>query len=240
MTVNRIALVTGASRGLGRELAAQLFSRGFTVVGASRSVDEGGGNVIAGDGRPAQLLLRRCNVRQAWQVDELFEWVREQFGRLDVLVNNAGTGAFLSLDDTSDALWEETIETNLTGAFRCLKRAVPLMRAAGGGLIVNMASIAGERGFANLSAYCASKAGLLGLGRAAAEELRPQGIHVCNVLAGTIATSFWEHAGLASDWDRNAMMSPAKAAERIADAIAAYPDVVVEKLVLMPRTGVFE
>jgi len=174
------------------------------------------------------------------EVHELFEWVREQFGRLDVLVNNAGIGKFLSLDDTSDALWEETIETNLTGAFRCLKLAVPLMRAAGGGLIVNLASIAGERGFANLSAYCASKAGLLGLGLAVAEELRPQGIHVCNVLAGTIATSFWEQAGLASNWDRNAMMSPAKAAERIADAIAAYPEVVVEKLVLMPRTGVFE
>ncbi len=236
IVTSRVALVTGATRGIGLEICQALLRRGYCVIGVGRSVTEGQQNFEL-DATEKTLVFRRADVRSSHDVTTLFRWVGERFGKLDVLVNNAGIGTFLSVSATTDEVWQGTIATNLTGAFLCVRESLPLFRRNGGGLIVNMSSIAAARGIANLAAYSASKAGLLGLGRALAEELRPEKIHVCNILAGATATEFWETAGLAKSWSRAGMMPPEKVADLVAHVVDLYPQVVVEEVVLMPPIG---
>jgi NAD(P)-dependent dehydrogenase (short-subunit alcohol dehydrogenase family) len=233
----RIIVVTGGSRGLGHALVTQLAEAGHRVFALARSCGEPGRFATKADGTSLTIEYLECDVRDPVAVRRAFEQVGERCGRVDVLVNNAGTGEFVAVEKTSDELWQTTLATNLTGAFLCTRAVLPLMRASGGGLIVNVASIAAIRGVANLAAYSASKAGLVGLGRALAEELRPENIHVCNVIPGAIATDFWEHSGLAANWDRQQMLDVRIAAKMIADVILAYPQVVVEEIQLMPRVG---
>ncbi len=237
MSTKRFIAITGASRGLGFELARLLVGAGHVVAGCSRHGTESNSHQSTSS---HTFVLRRCDVRDPAQVRSFFDWIGAEWGRLDVLINNAGIGTFLPLDETSDALWNDMIDTNLSGAFRCIRAALPWFRRAGGGLIVNISSIAGVRGFPLLSAYCASKAGLRVLGEAVAEELRLERIHVCTVVAGAIATSFWDRAGAAAQWDRANMVAPAAAAARIVDVIEAYPEAIVEEIRLMPPCGILE
>lgn len=236
-TEKKVAVVTGASRGLGRALALELAASGFHVVGLARhfSAGESRGREELG----GRLVWQRCDVADSERVRECYGSIAERFGRLDLLVNNAGVGRFASLDETDEGVWGETIGTNLTGAFLQIRYALPLLRAAGGGLIVNINSIAALQGFERLSAYCASKAGLMGLSRAVAQELRHENIHVMNVFAGAIATSFWEQAAPPGDWRKEEMIPEQAAVQLIFSAIRMYPAAVVQELVLMPRKGIF-
>ncbi|MCX7624786.1 MAG: SDR family oxidoreductase [Candidatus Sumerlaeaceae bacterium] len=236
LSSGRIAVITGVSRGLGCALAVELVQKGIAVVGVARTPPE---KALAGfpSSRKALLEYCQCDVRDSLAVSEVFYRIEEKFGKIDVLVNNAGVGEFRSVDSTTEDLWRRTLETNLTGAFFCTRAALPLLRKAGGGLIVNVTSVAAVQGIKGLSAYSASKAGLLAFGRALAEELRPHNIHVCNVLPGAIATEFWEHAGDASGWDRSKMMKVRDAARILVEVICAYPRVVTEEIRLMPCIG---
>lgn len=235
----RVAVVTGASRGLGLALASKLTSKGIGVIGLARSdrVQGSPGCSECESSGALWLDYYTCNVQNGPSVSETFETIGHQWGKIDVLVNNAGVGEFQPLDATSEELWKRTLDTNLTGAFFCTRAALPLFRRAGGGLIINVCSIAAVQGIKNLAAYSASKAGLLAFGRSVAEELRAENIHVCNVLAGAIATDFWEQAGEASNWDRAKMIPVEDAAQVLADIICAYPRVVVEEIRLLPPVG---
>ncbi|MGC8740464.1 MAG: SDR family oxidoreductase [Candidatus Sumerlaeaceae bacterium] len=238
----RVALVTGASRGLGQAVCHALARNGYCVIGVSRTFEPTSGSFPIPKRRCKRgtLLRFHCDVRSGADTRALVSWVDANLGRLDVLVNNAGVGTFIPVGETSDKQWETILSTNLTGAFLCTRESIPLLEKSGGGLIVNVASIAAIRGLPNLAAYSASKAGLVGMGQALAAELRPRNIHVCNVLAGAIATEFWNSAGLAAHWSREDMMSAERVAELLSHVIGLYPDVVVEQLVLMPARGLIQ
>ena len=182
----RVAIVTGAARGLGRAAAARLYERGASVVLNVR--DRGRAEAVAAS-LGERALAAPGDITAAGFPDAIVQLALERFGRLDILVNNAAVARSTRFADLSPAEWRETLETNLTAPFLLTKAALPAMKAQMYGRIVNVSSSAG-RMVSTLGGahYTASKAGLLGLTRAAAKELGRFGITVNAVCPGMIDT----------------------------------------------------
>ena len=186
----RVALVTGASRGIGRAIAVELARAGFAVgvnyVHRMAQAEETVAAITAGGGEAVAL---QADVADPQAVESMFAALDRHFGRLDALVNNAGIGTRIeSLTAIDDATWRRTLAVNLDGAFYCTRAAVPRLRAAGGGRIVNISSGAAKTGGMIGAHYAASKAGLLALTAKAARELARDGIAVNAVLPSVIET----------------------------------------------------
>jgi NAD(P)-dependent dehydrogenase (short-subunit alcohol dehydrogenase family) len=194
---DKVAVVTGASRGLGRAFSVALAGAGARVFGLARS--EPDLRAIA-DALGDRFTPVACDVTDRAAVDAAFARVADEAGRLDVLVNNAGLGRFADVDALSPADWQVQVDTNLSGLFYCTHAAVPLMKrqhAEDGtvGHIVNVASVAGLVGNPSLSAYNATKFGVRGFSEATMKELRPHGIKVTCVYPGSVDTGFADEAG---------------------------------------------
>jgi 3-hydroxybutyrate dehydrogenase len=182
---SRVALVTGASRGIGRAVAQRLSAEGLRVAVSARdkaTLDE----TAAGCTGPTLVLPD--NITDPAAPDRLFDAVEREWGRVDVLVANAGAGVSARVHRTTDADWQSMLDINLTAPFRCIRRAIPGMLDAGYGRIVAMASIAAKHGDPYIAAYTASKHGLLGLVRSAAAELATTGVTVNAVCPGYVDT----------------------------------------------------
>jgi NAD(P)-dependent dehydrogenase (short-subunit alcohol dehydrogenase family) len=184
----KVALVTGAARGIGLAVARRFIADGFCV--ALLDIE---GELLAKSvsalARPDATLALICDVSDATAVASAFAAIECRFGRLDVLVNNAGVAVFSPLMETSDADWGRVLAVNLTGPFLCTKAAVPLMQRHGGGAIVNITSISGLRASTLRSAYGTSKAGLAHLTKQLAVELAELGIRVNGVAPGPVDTA---------------------------------------------------
>jgi NAD(P)-dependent dehydrogenase (short-subunit alcohol dehydrogenase family) len=185
----RTAVVTGGGRGIGRSVARGLAAEGMRVVLAARS--EGEIDAVAEEvrERDGEAIAVPTDVTDTDDVTRLFERARDRFGRVDLLVNNAGTNADGRLWELDDEAWETVIDVNLNGAFRCAREALAGgMVARGEGTIVNMGSLTGKVGFAGTSAYGASKHGLQGLTNTLAKELKDTDVRVSAVCPGQVAT----------------------------------------------------
>ena len=201
----KVALVTGAARGIGRGIALGLAEAGADVVLADLAAGSAGWSYpLAGqaeleaaakevEARGVRALAVGCDVRQAEQVRALVSSAVQRLGRLDVVVNNAGVVHFGALADFDEGRWEQLFDVNVKGVFLVCRAAIPhLVRSQG--CIVNVASVAGKRGYAGGTAYCASKFAVVGLTQALAVELGPQGVRVNAVCPGILATAMWnEH-----------------------------------------------
>jgi NAD(P)-dependent dehydrogenase (short-subunit alcohol dehydrogenase family) len=180
----KIAIVTGGSRGIGRAVTEALLAEGWKVWICShdprQAIQEMAGPI---DGRPV-------DVRSQDQVDAFVKEVLAAEGRVDLLVNNAGLGRFAPADELTGDQWREVLETNLNGSFYFLRAVAPAMKRQGSGWIVNIASLASKNPFAGGAAYNASKFGLLGMSEAAMLDLRPHGIRVASIMPGSVATEF--------------------------------------------------
>jgi 3-oxoacyl-[acyl-carrier protein] reductase len=186
----RAALVTGASSGLGRAVAVALAEAGANVALVARSekdLRETEDRVARAGGR---ALALPTDLASATETQEAVERTVEAFGRLNVMVNAAGTDAPGSVEELDVEGWDRTLSVNLRAPFLLSKAAFGRMREAGGGTIVNVSSVAGKKGWANASAYCASKFGLTGLTQALAEEGRPHGIRAIVIYPGAMATNW--------------------------------------------------
>jgi NAD(P)-dependent dehydrogenase (short-subunit alcohol dehydrogenase family) len=184
----KVALVTGAARGIGLAVAKRFLADGFCVALLDIEGDLLAKSVSA-LAEPDVTLAVTCDVSDANAVSSSFMKIERRFGRLDALVNNAGVAVFAPLMETSDADWNRVIEVNLTGPFLCTKAAVPLMREHGGGAIINITSISGLRASTLRSAYGTSKAGLAHLTKQLAVELAEFGIRVNGVAPGPVDTA---------------------------------------------------
>ena len=183
-----VALITGASRGIGRATAIALARRGTSVALAARS-REGLAEVqkdIAEIG--GRALSIPTDVSDEAAVAAMVERAAREFGPIDLLVNNAGTLERAPLVENDATAWDRVLDVNLKGAFLCTRAVLPSMIERGRGRIVNVSSISGKLGTPLLTAYCASKWGLLGFSLATAEELKPKGIQVFSVCPGSVNT----------------------------------------------------
>ena len=192
------AIVTGGTRGIGYGIADALLQAGSQVMitgrdesGVAKAVKELESRVPDG----GRVIGRAVDVRERAAVDAMVAEAVKEFGSLNTLINNAGVGHFTPVEQTTDEDWARVIDTNLTGVFYCSRAAVPAMRAGGGGWIINIASLAGRNYFANASAYCASKAGLVAFTEALMLEVRHDNIRVSVVMPGSVATDFSHPVG---------------------------------------------
>ncbi len=177
----RVALVTGASRGIGAAVARSLAEHGVRLGLASRSGDDLG---------LPEAVARPCDVREPAELEALVAATVERFGGLDILVANAGVGAYGSFLDLPLEQLDEMIDVNLKGTLYAVRAALPHLLASDGADIVTLASEAGRRGLPREAVYCASKFGQVGFTRALDHELREQGVRCTSVCPGGVATDF--------------------------------------------------
>jgi 3-oxoacyl-[acyl-carrier protein] reductase len=184
------AVVTGGSRGIGRAIAGALAAAGMDVVIGARAeseIDRVAEELTAAGG--GRVVGVRCDVRGRRDCERLVARAVEVFGRLDVLVNNAGVGIFKPVAEMSGDEWLQQIETNLSGVFFCASAALPHL-AKRGGWIVNIGSLAGKNAFPGGAAYNATKFGLIGFSEALMQEVRHDGVRVTCIMPGSVASEF--------------------------------------------------
>jgi NAD(P)-dependent dehydrogenase (short-subunit alcohol dehydrogenase family) len=207
-------VVTGATRGIGRAIAEALLREGVSVAICGRR-PEAVEQALSEMKTLGRVAGRACDVGRFEQVAEFFAFAAGSLGRLDILVNNAGIGGFAPVDQISPEQWRVIIDTNLSGPFYCVHQAVPLMKKAGGGFIVNIGSLAGKNPFAGGSAYNASKFGLNGFSEAIMMDLRHDNIRVTQVMPGSVQTEFASSGVAGADWK----IAPEHIAEVVVDLV---------------------
>jgi meso-butanediol dehydrogenase/(S,S)-butanediol dehydrogenase/diacetyl reductase len=201
---DKIALVTGGARGLGRAIALALAREGCDVVVSDLppSAQGGAGYAMAGAGEleATAAAVRACgrrslavfaDVTSADDVERMVTATVEAMGGLDILIANAGIIAAAPVVAMEEEVWDRIFAVNVRGVFLCARAAIPHLVSRGGGRIVNVASVAGKTGRAGLSAYCASKAAVISLSQSLAEELGPAGVAVNTLCPGYIKTAMW-------------------------------------------------
>jgi NAD(P)-dependent dehydrogenase (short-subunit alcohol dehydrogenase family) len=230
----QIALITGASRGIGLALAQALAAEGCTLILTSRNKSSLEKHARDLTRQGVRVLTHACDVRDPNSVADLAATIRKTFRRLDILMNNAGIAhASHPVDKLPIEDWRDVIDTNLTGTFLVCRALLPLMKR--GATIVNNLSIAATRVFPNSSAYNASKHGALGLTDTLREELRPRGIRVIALLPGATDTDIW--TTLWPTAPRKKMMSPATVAKALVSTLVLPANSTVEELTILPTSG---
>jgi len=226
---NQVALVTGGSNGIGRATAVAFAREGAKVIVSDMADAAGEEAVAAIRAAGGEARYVRCDVRDGAQIASLVSGTVKTYGRLDVAFNNAGIeGTMAPIAEVTEEAWERVLRVNLTGVFLCMKYQLEQMLKQGSGAIVNNASILGQVGFANASAYAAAKHGLLGLTRCAALEYSARGIRVNAVCPGFIVTPMLERAGLLSDPATRAMIEGMHALKRM-----GQPEEVAEAVLFL-------
>jgi len=229
---NRIAVVTGASRGIGLAIAEGLVREGAEVVLVAR--DKKALN-SARKKLGVKAVAVAADVAQPADVDRIFRQVKKRYGRLDILVNCAGIFTYKPLGETTLEDWQRNIGTNLTSLFLTVKAALPLLGRSRHPHLVNILSTSSQSAFPNCSAYTAAKFGALGFTRVLRKELRPQGIRVTAVLPGLTDTQMLEEFGFKIPRDR--VMQPEDVAEAVMAALRQPLRTAVEEVHLMPSAG---
>jgi NAD(P)-dependent dehydrogenase (short-subunit alcohol dehydrogenase family) len=230
----QIALITGATRGIGLAIARALAAESCNLILTARDAP-----ALARVSRELasakiKILSHPCDVRDPHSVDALFRSTRQTFKRLDILINNAGIAhPNLPIEKLPLPIWKDVLDTNLTGTFLITQAALAIMKR--GGTIVNNLSIAAARVFPGSAAYNTSKHGALGFTNTLREELRPKGIRVISLLPGATNTDIW--TTLWPQAPRRKMMSPTTVAEAVVHAILLPPNATVETLEILPTAG---
>ncbi len=229
---DKVIFITGGASGLGAALAKRLGEQGAAIVIGDINPDMA--NAIAAVLRDGGVRAQAIgfDVADPAAAEQAIDETVQRLGRLDVLINNAGTDITLPLEDMTAEAWHRVIDTNLNGPFLMSKYACVHMRSAGGGHIVNIASTAAKRAWPNASAYHASKWGLLGLSHALHAELRAQQIKVTAVIAGGMRTPFL--LDRFPDIDADTLQDPMNVAQAVESLLLLPAESVVAEITVLP------
>lgn len=197
---NRVALITGAARGIGRAIALR-----FVREGAAVAITDISGETLKEVAeeikeKGAEVFFRETDVTISEQVNDLVGSVEEKLGGIDILINNAAVSKILPFLQTTEEIWDKILRVNLKGTFLCCRAVIPGMIKKGGGKIINMSSQSGKRGSIWHAAYCASKFAVIGLSQSLALEFAPHKINVNALCPGVVDTPLWKEA--AADYAR--------------------------------------
>jgi len=220
--VSKVAIVTGSSRGIGKSIAFVLAQNGFNVVITSKNQKDA--SKVAKELETKfgiKSIGIAADVRSRLQVQKLVSNTIKEFNQVDVLVNNAGVLVVKPLEETTEKDWDNVIGTNLKVAYLCSKEVLPYMIPKKSGYIINISSGAGKSGYGELSAYCASKFGVIGLTESLAEEVNQYGITVIAICPGAVATDMQKQFMSKKEYERQKhdMISPIKVAKQTLDVI---------------------
>ena len=224
--VKQTAIITGSTRGIGKETALLLLNKGMNVIISSKSQDSVDNTIQEiHDKFPSKkesILGLKCDVSKHSDVKTLIDVTINKFGKIDILVNNAGIVYYKSIINTTEEEWNKTIDTNLKGTFLFTKEVLPYMiENKSGGIIVNVSSGAGKSGFSNLSSYCASKFGMIGLTESVAKEIIDNNIKIMAICPGGVDTDMIKdmiNDGFSKS--NTNLMKPDKVARKIYDMIS--------------------
>jgi 3-oxoacyl-[acyl-carrier protein] reductase len=225
----KTALVTGASRGIGRAIASLLGGLGASVVICARSKDiETTAEALRAKGIKTLPIV--ADVTRAEDVHRMFEEACSKLGEIEILVNNAGIGIFGPVHERSESDWDAVLNTNLKSVFLTSQAVVPRMIRQGRGHIINISSLASKSVFAGGAIYCASKWGLMGLTGCMAEDLRAHGIRVSVICPGSVATDFSSHVGR----NPSTLLHPDDVAHAVAVLVTQSPRSFISEVDVRP------
>ncbi|HEX4004220.1 MAG TPA: SDR family NAD(P)-dependent oxidoreductase [Candidatus Acidoferrales bacterium] len=227
---SKVALVTGASRGIGLAIARSLAGLGAKVALCARDPEQLEKAAAALKDTGAVAAAIPADVRNANDVARLVRKAEQSLGPIEILVNNAGIGIFAPIHEASEADWDSVLDTNLKAVFLMTRAVAPGMIQRHSGHIINIGSLSGKSAFPGGAVYCASKWGLLGLTQCAAEDLRPHGVRVSAVLPGSVATAFSPHAGK----DISKMLQPADVAHAVETIVTQAPQSFISEVLIRP------
>ena len=232
----KVAVVTGASKGIGKALAFAFARAGAKVVLAARTREtlEQVASELRESG--AEALAVPTDVTNADAVKQLIQQTLDTYQHVDILINNAGIGHFGPVVDFDPDDWDTVLNSNLKAVYLCAKYALPSMLEKGSGQIVNVLSIAAKVAFEASGAYCAAKAGALALTKVLASEVRQQHIRVTAVLPGSVHTPFWDDVPEHPDFEK--MLAPEHVAEAVISVCQQPLGMVTEEIVVMPPLGI--
>ncbi len=234
---DKVAIVTGASKGIGKAIAVALADAGAKVALAARTRQTVEQVSVELRETGADAIAVPTDVTDVDAVQNLIQCTLETYQNLDILINNAGSGIFGTVADFDPSDWDNVINSNLKGVYLCSKYALPhLLTQQGGGQIINVLSIAAKVAFPASSAYCAAKAGALALTKVLAAEVRDKNIRVTAVLPGSVETPFWDDIPQHPDFEK--MLKPEHVANAVLSVCQQPIGMVTEEIVVMPPLGI--
>jgi len=227
---DKVAYITGGSKGIGYGIAKILLENGMKVAITSRSASAAQQAAASLSADPSRVLALQSDVSSLASETNAVKAVTEHFGKVDVVIANAGVGHFASIEDLTEEQWKTMIDTNLTGVFNTVKASIPSLKQTKGYLFT-IASLAGTNFFLNGSGYNASKFGLVGFTQAVMLDLRKYGIKVTTIMPGSVATYFDDHVPDENDaWK----IQPEDLGQMVADLLHMHPRTLPSKIEVRP------
>lgn len=232
---DKVVIISGATRGIGKAIVELLIKEKATVAVFSsqkKNVDSFA-NEMQALNSDSNVFCDVVDIRNADQVSKFIHKVKEIYGSVDILINNAAVIRPGPLDEMPEEDWNLVMDTNLKGPFNTMKAVIPLMKDQKGGMILNICSILGKKAFPDFSLHCASKFGLRGLSLSAKEELRKYDIQVMIVNPGSVSTRMWDH--IDGDHDYGQMVQPKEVASSVIHVLKNADNCVINELDITPK-----
>ncbi len=224
--IGKVIYITGGTKGIGLGIAVKAIEAGMKVAVSARQIDSFDQKSFP----PNQFLLIRSDVKNKEDEIQAVDQVIKKWGKLDVLVANAGVGHFAPFDQLTDEQWHDTLDTNLTGVFHSVQASLPALKKSNG-YIITIASLAGTNFFTNGTAYNASKFGLVGFTQALMLDLRPHQIKVTTIMPGSVATYFNNHIPNEKDFWK---IQPEDIGQMVIDLLKMHPRTLPSKIEVRP------
>ncbi len=233
-----LALITGASKGIGKSTAKTFANAGWDLILLSRNMDSLKNLKVELSNTQSKINLVECDLSSSNEIESCIKKLIKKYGCPSVLINNAGCAFNGDLIEMDLNKWKEIIQINLTSVFQICSLIVPEMRK-NGGLIINVSSHASYNAFPKWGAYCVSKSALAMFSKCLREEERSNSIRVSTITLGSVDTPLWDSESINSDFDRTSMLSPIKVSKTILYMATQPESQLIEDLILMPSGGAF-